>query len=80
MEISITFINRLSFFRNPTPDVDDQYIGSLRWDPLINQFPLQALNIGKKFKMIKIPEKDRVKFWDELQREFYPEKEWKVEL
>ncbi|XP_063386258.1 venom carboxylesterase-6-like [Cydia fagiglandana] len=67
-------------YGNPTPQADASQLGNVHWDPFVDKFPLRALNLGAKIKMVDIPEQKRIEFWDEIRQEFYPEKNWKNEL
>lgn len=60
-------------FRNPTPltqETEDEILGDLRWE-ILEDGALRAMNLGKKLKMVTVPEETRFKFWDKLRNEYY---------
>ncbi|KAM3960294.1 juvenile hormone esterase [Aphomia sociella] len=65
---------------NPTPQINDDVLGDLQWMPLLMDETMKGMNLGRKLKMVDIPEQKRVKFWDELKSEFFPEKVFNEEL
>ncbi|XP_031765839.2 carboxylic ester hydrolase-like [Galleria mellonella] len=65
---------------NPTPKLNDNILGDLQWTPLLADRTMRALNLSQKLKMISVPERKRMKFWDELKREFFPDKLLSEEL
>ncbi|XP_049877281.1 neuroligin-4, Y-linked-like [Pectinophora gossypiella] len=65
---------------NPTPDEENDILGDLQWKNLKSDGKLRGLSLGKKIKMVTVPEQKRVKFWDELKEEFFEERKLHEEL
>ncbi|KAJ2948619.1 hypothetical protein O0L34_g7872 [Tuta absoluta] len=59
---------------NPTPDGSDSALGNLQWKPLQRYGKLRGLSLGKKIKMMTVPEEKRTSFWDGLREEFFKER------
>ncbi|XP_050352554.1 esterase E4-like [Nymphalis io] len=56
---------------NPTPSPSDNILNTLQWVPLERNENLQAMNFGRNFKMIDVPEEKRKSFWDRLMKEYF---------
>ncbi|CAH0724296.1 unnamed protein product, partial [Brenthis ino] len=60
-------------YGNPTPNRsdNDNILGTLVWTPVRGNEKLQAMNLGRHFKMIDVPEYERKFFWDQLKNEYF---------
>ncbi|CAH2241962.1 jg9080 [Pararge aegeria aegeria] len=56
-------------YGNPTPQLSDNILGNLQWNPLKRNKKLQVMNLGRRFRMIDVPEEKRMTFWDQLRKE-----------
>ncbi|KAG6451694.1 hypothetical protein O3G_MSEX007303 [Manduca sexta] len=56
-------------FGDPTPR-NDQLL-RIKWEPLVGDTCIRAMNFGKKIKMVDVPERKRMEFWDALKREYF---------
>ncbi|XP_050550861.1 juvenile hormone esterase isoform X2 [Spodoptera frugiperda] len=65
---------------NPTPHPSDPVLEDLQWLPLEPSKSMRVLNIGSTLKMVKLPEQERMLFWDRLRNDFFPSKEINDEL
>ncbi|CAH2089355.1 unnamed protein product [Euphydryas editha] len=60
-------------YGNPTPNHSDNILNALEWEPLVTNKKLQAMNLGRRLKMIDVPEERRKFFWDELKEKYFYE-------
>ncbi|XP_059059054.1 juvenile hormone esterase-like [Achroia grisella] len=67
-------------YGNPTPKFYDDILGDLQWTPLLMDKTMRGMNLGQKLKIVSVPEHKRMKFWDELKTDFFPEKPLNEEL
>ncbi|XP_060805740.1 juvenile hormone esterase-like [Amyelois transitella] len=67
-------------FGNPTPIKEDDVLGDLEWLPLQRHKVAQVLSLGRKLKLLNVPELQRMEFWDRLQTDFFADKLPKDEL
>ncbi|XP_028025280.1 esterase E4-like [Bombyx mandarina] len=56
---------------DPTPEGSDEILGDLKWTPMVDLTNIKGLNLNRKIKMIELPEMRRVRFWDQLKREYF---------
>lgn len=52
----------------------------MKWEPLISKGALRVMNLGRNVKMVNLPERERIKFWDQLRSEFFEDDDLKDEL
>ncbi|XP_041985044.1 venom carboxylesterase-6-like [Aricia agestis] len=56
-------------YGDPTPEKEDDVLGNIKWMPM--DTGCQALQLSRHIKMINVPELKRLKFWDDLKRDFF---------
>lgn len=60
------------FCRNPTPNYGDDTLGNMIWNPLSpNKNNIHVLNLAKTTKMVVLPERKRMEFWDNLRDKYF---------